>query len=128
MDIGVCMSRAVLAHKLAAREDRNPEEAWNLARWPSALSSPGPHRLFVACNGAWRGYFILAPDALFNPRDLRVPYAILFDTRSWTNIHPVLATRFRAFTYDVPKIPHALASPPQLVPSAPSVEHRITGQ
>lgn len=104
MDIGVCMSKAVLAHKLAARHEPNPEQAWNLAHWPSVLSAPGQHRLFVACERLWRGYFILAADALFNPRDSRVPYAILFDTRSWTKIEPQPANRFRGFTYDVPKV------------------------
>lgn len=102
MDIGVCMSKAVLAHKLAARDEPNPEQVWNLARWPSVLSTPGTHRLFVACEGAWRGYFILAADATFNPRDPKAPYGLLFDTRSWAKIPPQPAPRFRGFTYDVP--------------------------
>jgi hypothetical protein len=105
MDIGVYMSKAVLAHKLAARHESNPEQVWNLARWPSALSTPGVHRLFIACDGTWRGYFTLASDAIFNPRDPRAPYGILFDTRSWTTIPPVPAHAFRGFTYDVPGAP-----------------------
>ena len=118
MDIGVCMSPAVLAHKLAARDEPNTEEAWNLAQWPSALSEPGPHRLFIASKGTWRGYFILAPDALFNPRDNRVPFSLLFDTRSWTRIAPVPVKRFRGFTYNVPTIPpQAPAQPQQNQPS-----------
>jgi hypothetical protein len=112
MDIGVCMSKAVLAHKLAARDESNPEQAWNLARWPSVLSTTGLHRLFVACDGVWRGYFILAADATFNPRDPRAPYGLLFDTRSWTRIDPVPASRFRGFTYDVPKLPLPPPTPP----------------
>jgi hypothetical protein len=106
MDIGICMSSEVLAHKLEARDDPNPEQAWNLARWPDGLSAPGQHRLFVASRGLWRGYFLLAPDGLFNPRDPRTPFAILFDTRSWTRIPPAPASRFRGFTYAVPHVPH----------------------
>lgn len=102
MDVGVWMSPAVLADKLRARNQRNPEQAWNLARWPSRLSAPGPHRLVVASAGAWRGYFLLAPDALFNPRDAQAPYALLFDTRSWTTVSPVPVKPFRGFTYAVP--------------------------
>jgi len=116
MDIGVCMSKAVLAHKLAARDEPNPEQAWNLTCWPSVLSAPGQHRLFVACQGLWRGYFILAADALFNPRDSHVPYAILFDTRSWTKIEPQPANRFRGFTYDVPKIAPITSDQPSAPP------------
>jgi len=71
-------------------------------RTATRLSSSGPHRLFVASRGAWRGYFTLAPDALYNPEDNRTPYTILFDTRTWTTISPVPAQRFRGFTYKVP--------------------------
>jgi len=104
MNIGVWMSPAVLAHKLQARHDRNPEQAWNLARWPKALSNPGPHWLFVASARLWRGYFLLASDVLFNPRDASAPYALLFDTRTWTAIPPLPAKFFRGFTYAVPDL------------------------
>ena len=104
MDVGVWMSPPVLADKLRARHQPNPEQAWNLARWPSHLSAPGPHRLVVASAGAWRGHFLLAHDALFNPRDARAPYALLFDTRSWTTLSPVPVKPFRGFTYAVPTI------------------------
>ena len=50
MDIGVYMRPDVLAHKLEAQDEKNPEEAWNLGRWPKVLSEKGEHRLFVACN------------------------------------------------------------------------------
>lgn len=104
MDLGVWMRADVLEHKLEARDERNPEQAWNLGRWPKGLSEPGEHRLFVACNGAWRGYFKLSGDALYNPDDSRTPYTILFDTRSWTRIEPVPVERFRGFTYSVPSV------------------------
>jgi hypothetical protein len=103
VDIGVWMSADTLEEKLDARGEKNPEHAWNLARWPSGLSADGEHRLFVAMNGAWRGYFKLAKDALYNPDD-RTPYTLLFDTRSWTPIPPTPVKRFRGFTYDVPTI------------------------
>jgi hypothetical protein len=127
MDIGVCMNKAVLAHKLAARDQSNPEEAWNLARWPSVLSTPGVHRLFVACDGVWRGYFVLAAEATFNPRDRRAPYGLLFDTRSWTRIDPVPATRFRGFTYDVPNLPPPMPASVQS-DQAPVGPDQITDQ
>jgi hypothetical protein len=127
MDIGVCMSKAVLAHKLAARDESNPEEVWNLSRWPSVLSTPSVHRLFVACEGVWRGYFVLAADATFNPHDRRAPYGLLFDTRSWTRIDSVPAIRFRGFTYDVPKIPSAPPSAPE-PDQLPVADDPIRGQ
>lgn len=96
------MSATTLEHKLEAGEERNPEQAWNMARWPTGLSEKGHHRLFVACDGFWRGYFKLSGEALYNPEDDRAPYTLLFDTRSWTEIQPVRVRRFRGFTYDVP--------------------------
>jgi len=104
MDIGVWMRPEVLADKLDARDESNPEQAWNFARWPSALSKPGDHRLFVAVDGVWRGYFKVAGDALYNPDDPRTPYTLLFDTRTWTAIPPIPVRRFRGFTYDVPRL------------------------
>jgi hypothetical protein len=109
------MSGAVLEHKLDAQDEKNPEEAWNLARWPSHAFRLGEtNRLFVACDGAWRGYFVLSGEALYNPDDERTPFTILFDTRTWTEIRPVPAKRFRGFTYDVPRDPGppAAAGPP----------------
>lgn len=105
MDIGVWMSAGVLEDKLEAAEGRHPEQAWNLARWPSGMAEGGEHRLFVASEGLWRGYFKLANDALYNPEDARTPYTILFDARSWTAIPPVPVKRFRGFTYKVPDLP-----------------------
>jgi len=102
MDLGVWMRPEVLQDKLETREEKNPEQAWNLARWPKGLSEPGPHRLFVASKGAWRGFFRLSGEALYNPEDPRTPYALLFDTRTWTPIRPIPVSRFRGFTYKVP--------------------------
>lgn len=114
MDIGVCMSAPTLEHKLEAQTEKNPEQAWNLARWPSRLTGDGPHRLFVAVGGLWCGYFELANDALYNPEDERTPFTILFDTRSWTPIPPTPVKRFRGFTYKVPPVAPASshAGPP----------------
>lgn len=119
MDIGICMPPEVLAHKLEARDEPNPEQAWNLARWPNGLSAPGQHRLFVASRGLWRGYFLLARDGLFNPRDPCTPFAILFDTRTWTRIPPAPASRFRGFTYAVPTVPSQDTPPAPLPVTAP---------
>lgn len=103
MDIGVWMSRQTLAHKLEARHEKNPEQAWNLSKWPTQFSNPGENRLFVAVEGKWRGYFRLSKDALYNPNDT-TPYTLLFDTRSWTTIPPVYVKRFRGFTYKTPTL------------------------
>ncbi len=103
MDIGVWMSPAVLDHKLEAQTEPNPEQAWNLSRWPKTGFPEGEkHKLFVACDGVWCGYFVLSGEALYNPEDERTPYTLLFDTRTWTEIDPVPVKRFRGFTYDVP--------------------------
>jgi len=103
MDIGVWMSKQVLAHKLEARHEKNPEQAWNLAKWPTRFSEQGRNRLFVAVEGKWRGYFILSDDALYNPNDA-TPYTILFDTRTWKPIPTKPVKRFRGFTYKTPAL------------------------
>jgi hypothetical protein len=114
VDLGVWMSSAVLEHKLEAQDERNPEQAWNLSRWPKGGFAPGElHRLFVACDGYWRGYFALAGEALYNPEDERTPYTLLFDTRTWTEIPPLAVRRFRGFTYAVPTLSTpAIKAPP----------------
>lgn len=122
-DIGVWMRPEVLAHKLQSRraDKRLRKEsgarsqnlqAWNLGRWPTRLSEPGGHRLFVASNGAWRGYFRLCNDALYCADDPRAPFTLLFDACSWTRIEPLPVTRFRSFTYRVPDIPHDARTQP----------------
>lgn len=114
------MAAEVLSHKLEGQADANPEQTWNLTRWPSRLSEPGPHRLFVASAGAWRGYFALASEALFNPGDPSAPFTLLFDARSWHSIPPVPVPRFRGFTYTVPVLPAPDPPPPK--PPAPVTE------
>ena len=113
MDIGVWMSAEVLAGKLQAQQEDNTEQAWNLSRWPTRFTQEGEHHLFVAVNGAWRGYFTLSREALFSPDDQSVPFTLLFDTCSWTPIHAVSAKRFKGFTYNVPRVNSASTLPPQ---------------
>jgi len=103
VDVGVWMSAATFEHKHDGRDEKNPEQAWNLSKWPPAFSERGEHRLFVASGGAWRGYFKLSSDALYSPRDA-TPYTILFDTRTWTEIAPIPTKRFRGVTYRVPRL------------------------
>ena len=104
MDIGICMSREALADKLSLRESRNPVAAWNLRTWPEGFVKGVQNRLFVACGGAWIGYFKMGSHAIVNYQDHATPYTMLFDTRTWTRIEPVPAPRFRGFTYDVPSV------------------------
>ena len=113
MDIGVWMSAKVFADKLQARDEKNTEQSWNLTRWPRGFTEEGEHHLFVAVNGAWRGYFTLSPEALFNPDDTSAPFTLLFDTCSWTPIPAVPTKRFRGFTYNVPAAWPVAATPPQ---------------
>ena len=110
------MAAEVLAHKLEGRHDRNPEQSWSLSRWPSRFSEPGEHRLFVASEGAWRGYFILAKDGLYNADDPAAPFTLLFDARTWKTIPSDPARRFRGFTYTVP----ALEPSPPTTPTPPT--------
>ena len=95
------MSRAVLAHKLEYRTSRNPRATWNLRNCPSFVKGE-ENRLFIACEGNWIGYFKLASYVLWNRFDDAVPYALVFDTRTWTPIPHAPVKRFRGFTYNVP--------------------------
>jgi hypothetical protein len=97
------MNRETLQEKLGLRRETNPEGAWNLRRWPSGFVEGEENHLFVASEGAWRGYFKVT-DALWNREDRDVPYTLLFDSRTWTPIPPVPAVRFRGFTYKVPAL------------------------
>jgi hypothetical protein len=102
MDIGIQMGWEVLEDKLEERENpRHRELTWSLTRLPK-LDEAGTNRLFVSVKGAWQGYFVLKNEVLMSPEDARCPYALLFDPRSWVEIRPVKAARFRGFTYDTP--------------------------
>lgn len=101
-DIGVWMRPEVLAHKLHAGQGAKALQAWNMGRWPTRLSQRAEHRLFVASNGAWRGYFTLSEHALYNAADSSAPFTLLFDPRTWTPIEAIPVKRFRSFTYSVP--------------------------
>ena len=104
MNLGVWMSRGVLAHKRDASE--HATQAWNMKALPDELShSPQPHRLFVAVDGHWRGFFVLQPWVDRNPRDTTSPWTLVFDANTWTAIQPQPApprNRARGYTLDVP--------------------------
>lgn len=124
------MAPEVLSHKLQGRAHAHPEQTWNLTRWPNRLSEPGPHRLFVASDGAWRGYFELSSEALYNPDDPAAPFTLLFDARNWHPIPPLPASPFRGFTYTVPILPAPERCSPTSLPSSsrdsgPSAVRRI---
>ena len=105
MNLGVWMSRGVLAHKRDASE--HTTQAWNLKALPDELSgSPEPHRLFVAVNRRWCGYFVLQPWVHHNPHDPAVPWTLVFDATTWTAIPPQPApppNRRLGYTLDVPQ-------------------------
>lgn len=104
MHIGIHTRWEILEGKLEEREARRTTATWQLTRLPERLSKEGPNYLFVAVNGAWRGYFTLAADILWNPEDSRAPYSLVFDTRTWVEIKPLKTHRFRGFTYNTPPL------------------------
>lgn len=112
MDVGVWMRAEVFEEKLRARDEGKSEQVWNLSRWPRGFSQEGENRLFVAVKGAWRGYFTLSHEALYNPRD-STAYSLLFDTRTWTPIPPVAVKCFRGFTYKVPQLSSDVSEIPE---------------
>jgi hypothetical protein len=100
VDLGVSMSLAVFEDKLEhARDGKNPEATWNTRRLPKRLTPGWTNRLFVACEEVWRGYFPLSGEVLWNPEDPDAPYALIFDTRSWTPMELVPAPSFRSWRY-----------------------------
>lgn len=100
MDIGVRMSPEILEDKLDHAEDgKNREATWNTKRLPKLLTPGWTNRLFVSSRGAWRGYFPLSGEVMWNPDDSAAPYALIFDTRGWKSIAPAPAPRFRGWRY-----------------------------
>ena len=114
MNLGVWMSRGVLAHK---RGDESLQ-AWNLKSLPDELSQPPePHRLFIATEGFWRGYFVLEPYVSCNFADTVRPWTMLFIPASVPNLGrlPVcgyaatyLGTATRFSTWGTPWATHQL--------------------
>lgn len=104
IDIGIYTSPAILAAKLEDRRpDRKAEATWNVKRLPTQMRKmKNPGRLFFACQGYWRGYFLLAPEVLFNPADTDKPYSLIFDLNSWTQIESTPVRPFRGLRY----LPH----------------------
>ena len=110
MNLGVWMSRGVLAHKRDASE--HATQAWNMKGLPDELSrSPEPHRLFVAVDGQWRGFFVLQPWVHRNPQDHTHPWTLVFDANTWTAVEPQPAPprdRTVGYTLNVPDLPATL--------------------
>ena len=80
--------------------------------------------MFFASQGVWRGYFLIVPEVLFNPRDTEKPYSLIFDLNSWQEIEPTPAPRFRGFRYLHPNLPeesggHLTPTPSGTRPSGP---------
>jgi hypothetical protein len=70
MDLAVVMRPEVLADKLEdGRLHGRAVATWNTRRLPTRLTPGWSNRLFVACQGRWRGYFPLSGDVFWNPRD-----------------------------------------------------------
>ena len=101
VDIGICVSDITLSHKLEQAEDGKGNEAtWNMGRLPTRLGQGDtPDRLFFACEGFWRGYFLLKIDVLYNPEDEDKPYSLIFDVTTWKDIPSKPVKRFRGFRY-----------------------------
>jgi hypothetical protein len=99
MDLGVVMRGEILADKRADGRGGRRLATWNTRRLPTRLTEGWTNRLFVACVGAWRGYFPLSGDVVWNPTDEAAPYALIFDPRRWTPIAAVPAPPFRGWRY-----------------------------
>ena len=104
MNLGVWMSRGVLVHKRDTSE--HAIQAWNMKTLPDEFShSPEPHRLFVAVEGRWMGFFVLQPWVDHNPRDKASPWTLVFDANTWIAIGPQPAPprdRALGYTLDTP--------------------------
>lgn len=100
MDVGVVMSRDVLAEKLEdGRARQRAVATWNTRRLPGRLTPGWTNRLYIACGGCWCGYFPLSGEVVWNPADVAAPYALIFDPRQWTRIAPEPSPRFRGWRY-----------------------------
>ena len=99
MDLGIVMRGEVLHDKRADGRAGCRLATWNTRRVPTRLTAGWTNRLLVACAGAWRGYFPLAGDVLWNPQDAAAPYALIFDPRRWTPITAVPSPPFRGWRY-----------------------------
>ena len=85
MDVGVWMSRGVLAHK---RDIEHVTQTWNFRELPEGFScSSGTYRLFIALEGYWRGFFVLRQIEC-NMQDKAIPWTVAFAPRSWTPVAP----------------------------------------
>jgi hypothetical protein len=122
MDLGVAMRPDILADTLMeGRVGRRAIATWNTRRLPTRLTPGWTNRLFVACQGWWRGAFPLSGDVLWNPADEAAPYTLIFDPQRWSVITPVRAPAFRGWRYlasapggaaDRRDVPGAGADPP----------------
>jgi hypothetical protein len=90
MDLGVAMRGEILDDKMADGRAGRRLATWNTRGVPTRLTPGWTNRLFVACDGWWRGYFPLAGDLLWNPKD---PAAAL---RAHLRPSPLDADRGRA--------------------------------
>jgi hypothetical protein len=100
MDLAIVMRPEVLADKLEdGRVHGRAVATWNTRRLPTRLTPGWTNRLFVACQGRWRGYFPLSGDVFWNPGDEAAPYAIIFDPRRWTPVGPASCPSFRGWRY-----------------------------
>jgi len=100
MDLAIVMRPEVLADKLEdGRVQGRAVATWNTRRLPTRLTSGWTNRLFVACQGRWRGSFLLCGDVFWNPKDEAAPYALIFDPRQWTPVGPAACPSFRGWRY-----------------------------
>jgi hypothetical protein len=100
MNLGIVMRGEVLQDKLEeGRVHQRGVATWNTRRLPTRLTPGWTNRLYVACRGAWRGYFPLSGDVYWNPRDAAAPYALIFDPRRWAPVAPVSCPSFRGWRY-----------------------------
>ena len=101
MDLAIVMRREVLEDKLEeGRVRRRAVATWNTRRLPKRLTPGWTNRLYVACQGSWRGSFAFSGDVYWNPQDEAAPYALIFDPRTWKPIATAIpCSGFRGWCY-----------------------------
>lgn len=94
-DIGVSMSREILAHK--KRDGKKSEDNycyWSMRRIPDKLDAGS--KLWVASEGRWRGYFVVW--GIDFTGELR------FYSESWVEHDDGPRKPFQGYTYKVPVV------------------------
>ena len=108
-DIGVSMSREILAHK--KRDGKKSEDNccyWSIRRIPDELNTGS--KLWVASEGRWRGYFVVmgidftGDGVPPEENEMNGKSELLFYSDSWVEHDGGPRRPFQGYTYKVPVV------------------------